>query len=122
MVIMENLKFGVNNIKLGLNNMAKDIADKLKFFALKMSEQGKETEVAAVIIQKHIKGESISPNEELQLKQTIFDILKIAGIGIPFVLIPGASVLLSALIIIAKKHNINLLPSVFTDKQDETNN
>ena len=117
---MENLKFGVNNIKLGLNDMAKDIADKLKFFALKMSEQGKETEVAAVII--HIKGESISPNEELQLKQTIFDILKIAGIGIPFVLIPGASVLLPALIIIAKKHNINLLPSVFTDKQDETNN
>jgi len=105
-----------------LNKKVKAFEDSLKVFASKMAQQGKETEVAAMILQKHIKGEEITPDEELQLKQTIFDILKIAGIGIPFVLIPGASVLLPALVIIAKKHNINLLPSVFADKKDETNN
>jgi len=97
-----------------LTKIKQDLEDKLKVFGYQLSEQGKETEVAAKILQKHIKGEEVTPEEDVLLKQNFYDTLKIAGIGIPFVLIPGASILLPALIVIAKKHNINLLPSAFT--------
>jgi len=97
-----------------LTKIKQDLEDKLKVFGHQLSEQGKETEVAAKILQKHIKGEEVTPEEDVLLKQNFYDTLKIAGIGIPFVLIPGASILLPALIVIAKKHNINLLPSAFT--------
>ena len=97
-----------------LTKIKQDLEDKLKVFGNQLSEQGKETEVAAKILQKHVKGEEVTPEEDALLKQNFYDTLKMAGIGIPFVLIPGASVLLPALIIIAKKHNINLLPSAFT--------
>jgi hypothetical protein len=41
------------------------------------------------------------------------DSLKIAGIGIPFVLIPGASILMPIIIKVAKEHHIDLVPSAF---------
>jgi len=41
------------------------------------------------------------------------DSLKILGIGIPFVLIPGASILMPILVRVARKHHIELMPSAF---------
>jgi hypothetical protein len=45
-----------------------------------------------------------------------------AGIGIPFILIPGASILLPAIIYVAKKHNVNIFPSAFNKDDNETIN
>ncbi|WP_256371696.1 hypothetical protein [Flavobacterium sp. YO12] len=41
------------------------------------------------------------------------------GIGIPFVLLPGASVLLPILIKAAHKYNIQLMPSAFNNTEDK---
>ncbi len=46
------------------------------------------------------------------------DSLKIVGIGIPFVLIPGGSVLMAIIIRVADEHHINLMPSAFTAGKD----
>lgn len=76
---------------------------------------------AGSIIRKYLKGEKISEEEETILKTQLMDSLKIIGIGIPFVLIPGASVLMPILVKVANKHNIELMPSAF-NKPTETNN
>ena len=55
----------------------------------------------------------ITDDEDQLLKIQIMDSLKIVGIGIPFILIPGASVLMPILIRVADKHHIELMPSAF---------
>ena len=47
------------------------------------------------------------------LRTQVMDSLKILGIGIPFVLIPGASILMPILVRVARKHHIELMPSAF---------
>ena len=64
------------------------------------------------VIRKYIKTGQISEDEEKLLKLQLEDTLKIVGIVVPFVLIPGASIVMPILIKVASKHNINLLPSV----------
>ncbi|MBO9594001.1 MAG: hypothetical protein J7599_13920 [Niabella sp.] len=68
---------------------------------------------AVAIIRKYMNGEKIDSSEEEVLKTQFFDSLKLAGVGIPFVLIPGASILMPILIKVAAKHHIALLPSAF---------
>jgi hypothetical protein len=104
---------------MGLAKVKEDLEVKIKVFLSKVSEETDETKEAAKIIQKHIKGEPVSDEEEQKLKEQFFDILKITGIGIPFMLIPGASLLLPAIVIIAKKYNIELLPSSFQEKKEK---
>jgi hypothetical protein len=68
---------------------------------------------AIVIIRQYIKTGTISTEQDHILKTQLFDSLKIVGIGIPFVLIPGASILMPILIKVAAKHNVELMPSAF---------
>jgi hypothetical protein len=75
---------------------------------------------AALIIVKYIREGKITAEEDHILKTQVMDSLKILGIGVPFVLIPGASVLMPILIKVAGKHNIELMPSAFVT-QSETN-
>lgn len=76
---------------------------------------------ALVIIRTYIKDGKITEENEIILKTQLMDSLKILGVGIPFVLIPGASVLMPIIIKIAEKHNINLLPSAFSDDMNTSN-
>jgi hypothetical protein len=105
---------------MSLSKIKKDFEDKIKIFLTKLSEEGVETKEAAKILQKQIKGEKITLDEEIQLKEQFVDILKMAGIGIPFILIPRASLLLPAIIYVAKKHKINIFPSAFNKNDNET--
>ncbi len=68
---------------------------------------------AVVVIQDYIKNGEISTEQEGILKTQIEDTLKIFGIIVPFVLIPGASILMPILIKVAGKHNIQLMPKDF---------
>jgi hypothetical protein len=86
--------------------------------------QGVKTEYkgnkeAVVIIQKYIKEGKISDEEEHILKIQLADSLKIVGIGVPFVIIPGASILMPILIKVAGKHNIELMPSAFINPKKQ---
>lgn len=69
---------------------------------------------AIVIIRKYIGGNKITDEEYHILKTQLADSLKIVGIGVPFALIPGASIVMPILIKVAEKHNIELMPSGFT--------
>src|ERR1035437_944566 len=70
------------------------------------------TKEAAAIIKKYMATDNISDDEEKVLKIQLADTLKIVGIVVPFVLIPGASIVMPILITVARRHNINLMPSV----------
>lgn len=83
--------------------------------------QGLKTEYgddkdALLIIRQYLSTGSISAEQEHLLKTQLYDTLKLAGIGIPFVLIPGASILMPILIRVAARHHIELMPSVFTQQ------
>ena len=68
---------------------------------------------AVFIIRKYLREGKISEKEDEVLKTQLMDSLKIVGIGIPFVLIPGASILMPIILKVAHKHNIELMPSAF---------
>jgi hypothetical protein len=70
---------------------------------------------AVVIIHKYLKEGKITEDEDKVLKTQLMDSLKIVGIGVPFALIPGASIVMPILIKVASKHNIELMPSAFID-------
>jgi len=88
--------------------------------------QGVKTEYhgdkeAAAIIHKFLKEGKITDEEDHILKTQLMDSLKIVGIGVPFALIPGASIVIPILIKVASKHNIELMPAAFiTPKDPET--
>lgn len=92
-----------------------------KFFS-SLKTEALETKEATIIIQKYIKYGKISDEEEKMLKEQMVDSLKLIGVVVPFVLIPGASILLPIIIKVANKHNIQILPSSFNkkEKEDET--
>jgi len=96
--------------------MLKIIKQKAIVFCQKLKNEACETKSASKILAKHLKGEEITKEEEEELRNQFFDVLKIAGIGIPFALIPGASILLPVIISVAKRYNIDIMPSSFTDK------
>lgn len=83
------------------------------------TEYGDDKE-ALFIIRQYLSTGSISAEQEHLLKTQLYDTLKLAGIGIPFVLLPGASILMPILIKVAARHHIALMPSVFTE-QDKGN-
>ena len=79
---------------------------------ISIHKEGENTRETAAIIKKYAETGKISADEEHMLRLQMADTLKILGIVIPFVLIPGASIIMPVLIKVAEKHNINLLPSV----------
>jgi len=83
------------------------------------TEYGDDKE-ALLIIRQYIATGSVTAAQDHILKTQLDDTLKLLGIGIPFVLIPGASILMPLLIKVAARHHIELMPSVFTqqDKGD----
>lgn len=106
---------------MGLTKIKEEFELKIKVFLENLSNEGDKSKEALKIIQKHAKGEPITEEETLKLRVLFFDVLKMTGIGIPFILIPGASLLLPAIIIISKKYNIELLPSSFQEKKENIN-
>ena len=91
----------------------------MKSFVSKMGAEAKETHEASKIVVKFLKEGKVSKEEEHELKTQIYDLFKIAGIGIPFMLIPGSTLLMPFLIKLANKKGIDLLPSAF--KKEEEN-
>ena len=83
-------------------------------FLQDIKTEGKAEREAGIIIVKYIREGRITEEEDHVLRTQVMDSLKILGIGVPFVLIPGASVLMPILIRVASKHHIELMPSAFT--------
>ena len=110
----------------------KEFADKLKdnrvkstkaikLFFYNLNKEAKETQDASKIFVKFVKDGKISKQEEKELRTQVYDLLKMMGIGVPFFMIPGSSLLIPFLMKIAEKRGIDILPSSFSNKNPEEN-
>lgn len=100
-----------------IDKIVKKIEDNLHIFIENIKTQAENTKEASVIIEKYMISGEISKEEENILKTQIVDSLKIVGVVIPFVLIPGSAILMPILIKVAEKHNIEILPTAFRTKK-----
>jgi len=82
-----------------------------------LKDEADDTKEASIIIGNYLLHQKITKKEEKLLKQQVYDKLKIIGIGIPFMMIPGASFLIPLLVKVAQKKGINLMPSNFDSNQ-----
>lgn len=92
--------------------------EKIKAYIFNFSRKIKlevwETKEAGMIAHKYMKHENVSAPERKFMLVQITDIIKIVLIGIPFAVIPGASILLPVIIKVSSKAGVNLLPSSFS--------
>lgn len=91
----------------------------LKVFAQDLGNEAKETRHASKILMKFLMEGSVSPEEEKELKTQVYDLFKMVGIGIPFFMIPGSSLLLPFLIKVSSRYGVNLLPTSFDHSKDK---
>lgn len=90
----------------------------MKSFVVKMGTEAKETHEASKIVVKFLKEGKVSKDEEHELRTQVYDLFKMAGIGIPFMLIPGSTLLMPFLVKLANKRGIDLLPSAFKKEEE----
>jgi len=98
--------------RLKLNS--KKSSKALRLFFINLHSEAKETRDASKIIVKFVRNGKLSKQEEKELRLQVYDLLKIMGIGVPFVMIPGSTILILFLMKIAEKRGINILPSSFS--------
>lgn len=97
------------------------IEEHIHHFLSDMQKEYHGDKAACFIIEKYIREGKISDEEDKILKTQILDSLKIVGVVIPFLLIPGASILMPIIIKVADKHNIELMPSTFINNKQAVN-
>jgi hypothetical protein len=90
----------------------------LNEFLVGIKNEAVDTKEASRIIIKFISQQQISKEEEKHLKTQVADIFKILGIGVPFMIIPGATLLIPFILKAAEKKGINLYPSNFNSKNN----
>lgn len=96
-----------------VDDLLKKIEDGAVHFIESIKEEARGTKEASSIIRKYISEGFITEEEEEILKKQMWDTLKVVGVVVPFVLIPGASIIIPILVKVAKKNKIDLLPSSF---------
>lgn len=89
------------------------ISKALNIFFKGVKNEASDTKETSRIIVKFVANQKIGKEEEKHLKKQVYDMFKILGIGIPFMLIPGAAILIPLLLKAAEKRGIDLLPSNF---------
>lgn len=103
--------------KLGENS--KKASKAMRMFLHNMGTEAKETKEASKILVKFLREGKVEQQEEDELKQQVYDLLKMVGIGVPFFLIPGSSLLIPFLMKIAEKRGVNLFPSAFSKDEED---
>ncbi len=88
----------------------------LNDFLTGIKNEAAGTKETSRIIYKFISQQKITKEDEKHLKTQVYDIFKIVGIGVPFMLIPGATLLIPFIIKVAEKKGIDLVPSNFKGK------
>lgn len=111
-------KKGAREFSLKLRENKEKATVAMKDFVSKLSVEAKETHNASKILAKYIKMGELSEVEEKELKEQVYDLFKMMGIGIPFMLIPGSTLIIPFLAKVAEKKGINLLPSAFSSNKE----
>ncbi|REE78868.1 LETM1-like protein [Lutibacter oceani] len=93
----------------------------LNGFLIGLKNEASGSKETSRIIVKFISNQKISKEEEKHLKTQVYDIFKILGIGVPFMLIPGSTLLIPFIIKVAEKKGIDLIPSNFKKNKELKN-
>ncbi len=110
---------GANEFARKLSDNRKKASKAMRLFLHNMGTEAKETHQASKILVKFLREGKVAKEEEIELKQQVYDLLKMVGIGVPFFLIPGSSLLIPFLLKIANKRGVKLLPSAFNKNENE---
>jgi nucleoid-associated protein YejK len=86
------------------------------FFMDGIKNEASDSKETRRILIHYIAKQQLSKEEELHLKKRVYDIFKKLGIGVPFMLIPGATLLIPFILKAAEKKGINLYPTNFNGK------
>ena len=90
----------------------------LKTFFNNLRKEASETKQAGYLVVKYLKEGKLSKKEEKELKLQFYDVLKIMGVGIPFFMIPGSTVLVPFLVKLSRKLRLDIIPSSFKKEED----
>jgi hypothetical protein len=112
-VFDENQRKDLSKLIISNKNKASKV---LKDFLISLKNEATDSKETSKIIYKYISEQKISKTEEELLKTKVGDLFKIIGVGVPFMLIPGASILIPFLLKLADKNGIDLYPSNFNKK------
>ncbi len=82
-------------------------------FLVGIKNEAVDTKETSRIIYKFVSQQKITKADEKHIKTHVYDIFKILGIGLPFMIIPGATLLIPFIIKVAEKKGIDLVPSNF---------
>ena len=84
-------------------------------FLKRLKNEGSKTSDAAVILSRYARGENVSKEDMDKFRLQMIDVAKMVGIGDPLAIIPGSTLLLPLVLSIAKRYNIDILPSSFKE-------
>jgi hypothetical protein len=96
-----------------------NLREEIKIFAERLSVENQETKEALQILNKYLRGEELTDEEKRAFKEQFYDILKMAGLSIPLVILPCSSVLIPLVVVYMRKKGVNLLPSAFDDRDEQ---
>ena len=102
--------------RLKLNGVKSAKAFKAFFNSLR--KEARETKQSSYFVVKFLKESKLSKKEEKELMLQFYDVLKIMGVGIPFFMIPGATVLVPFLIKLSRKLGLDIIPTSFKKDED----
>jgi len=115
-VFEDNNKKEFSQLILKNRNKASKV---LNEFLIGLKNEATDSKETSRIIYKFVLEQKITKHEEKQLKTKMADMFKIIGVGVPFMIIPGASILIPFLLKIAEKNGIDLYPSNFNGKNNK---
>ena len=111
-------KKGYKDFASRLNLNREKSAKAFKVFFNSLRKEARETKQASYLVVKFLKEGKLSKKEEKELKLQFYDVLKIMGVGIPFFMIPGATVLVPFLIKLSRKLGLDIIPTSFKKDED----
>jgi len=91
----------------------------LKQFMTDFKTELEETGIGVLILKKLSLGEDLNPEEQAFLKDQVADVTK-GGFLAGLFILPGGGLASAALVKIAKKYNIDLMPSAMNNRQRNT--
>ena len=111
-------KKGYKNFGAKMKLNSEKSSKEFRYFLKNLSNEAKETKKASLLIVKFLKNGSLTKDEEKELKLQFYDLLKIMGVGVPFFMIPGSTILIPFIMKLAEKAGIDIIPSSFKKKED----
>jgi hypothetical protein len=113
---IKKLSYKLAQLKFIFNKTLLKGKNSLNGFWLKTCLEATQTKQAGGICIKCVQGKEVTVEERKILWTQVIDIAKVILIGVPYIIIPGFTVVLIVLVKIGRKYKFNVLPSAFASE------